>query len=444
MAVLVPVLIILLLILVNALFVAAEFAIIGVRASRMEQLAEEGNRAAAWVRDTLEHRPKTDSYIATAQLGITLASLGLGMYGEPVVSGLVQGPLHDRLGLDSAIVHSIGFILSLAIITYLHVVIGEMVPKSMALQNAERMALLINVPMRFTEWLFSVPVRLLNGLGLLVLRFIGAPAPTDVSRVYTPDELELIISESSAGGLLEEYEEQLAANIFDFTERRVDQVMTHRTAILAVPVTVTEADLLGLSATSPYSRLPVYEGNLDDVVGMLHLKDFVRQQLSKAPFDLHELMREIPFVPETLPAESLLRSLRKQHQHLAIVLDEHGGTLGLVTLEDLVEEVVGEVRDEFDVAEEEQITVVGPGHLMVLGSVLLEDLEEHVALGTPPHGVQTVGGLMLDKIGGRPKEGDEVKVGDVTFRVQDVDGLTVKHVSIHYPAAAQATEDQAG
>jgi CBS domain containing-hemolysin-like protein len=180
------------------------------------------------------------------------------------------------------------------------------------------------------------------------------------------------------------------------------------------------------------------------VIGMLHLKDFVRQQLSKAPFDLHELMREIPFVPETLPAESLLRSLRKQHQHMAIVIDEHGGTLGLVTLEDLVEEVVGEVRDEFDVAEEEEITVVEPGHLMVLGSVLLEDLNEYVPLGTPPHGVQTVGGLILDKIGGRPEEGDEIAIGDVTFRVQDVDGLTVKHVSIHYPAAAQTTEKQAG
>jgi CBS domain containing-hemolysin-like protein len=438
MVLLFPFIVIVVLVLLNGLFVAAEFAIIGVRATRMEQLAEEGNRAAAWVRDVLENRAKIDGYIATAQLGITLASLGLGMYGEPVIAHLLEGPMHDWFGLEGTIVHTISFIISLAIITYLHVVVGEMVPKSLALQDAERLALLLAQPMRWIGRLFSVPVRVLNGIGLLVLRVMGVRTVSEMSRVYTPDELELIISESSAGGLLQDYEEQLAVNIFDFAERRVDQVMIHRTSIVGVPVTAAVQDLLDLSATSPHSRFPVYEGSIDNIRGMLHLKDFVRQQLSGEPFDLRELTRSMPFVPERLPVEALLRAFRREHQHMAIVIDEHGGTLGLVTLEDLIEEVVGEVRDEFDLEEQPPITVVAAGHLMVRGQVLLDTLEDHVPLGKIAHDVQTVGGLALAEIGGRPVTGDEVHVGDITLRVEEVDGLAIKRVSVHFQPANRA------
>ncbi len=432
MGFLLPFAVIAVLILLNGLFVAAEFSIIGVRKSRMEQLAEEGNQTARWVHRVLDDNRRTDRWIATAQLGITLASLGLGMYGEPAITHLIEEPLHDWFGLIEAAVHTVSFLVALAIITYLHVVIGEMVPKSLALQKPERTVLSLTRPMRISGRIFSVPVTVLNRSGLLLLRLLRIPPPTESSRLYSADELELIITESSQGGLVEGYEQELAANIFDFSERRVGQVMTHRTSITAIPITAGETDVLELVATARFSRVPVFQANIDDVVGVLHIKDFVRQQLSEAPYDLRVLLREVSFVPETLPVGELLATFRGQRQHMAIVMDEHGGTLGLVTLEDLIEEVVGEVRDEFDTEEEPPIIVVAPGHIVVQGTVLLEDINEYVAIGEHGHDVQTVGGLFMAELGRRPRKADEITVGAATLRVEAVERLAVTRVSVHF------------
>ena len=324
---------------------AAEFAIIGVRSTRIEQVAAGGNRTARWVLGILTDRDKTDRYIATAQLGITLASLGLGMYAEPAIAHLIEDPLHDWFGLEGTIVHTISFILSLALITYLHVVLGEMVPKSLALQNAEGTVLTLATPMRTIGKLFSLPVTVLNQIGLWTLRLVRIPPPSDGSRLYSLDELELLFSESYAQGMLEQYEQELVSNILDFAVERVEQVMTPRPRITAIPLDIDEDELLELYAKTPYSRLPVYRDSIDDIVGILHLKDLVRQQLAEELFDLRTLVRPVPFVPENLPVKTLLSELQKQRQQMAIVMDEHGGTLGLVTIEDILEEVVGEVRD---------------------------------------------------------------------------------------------------
>jgi CBS domain containing-hemolysin-like protein len=425
--------IIAILILINGLFVAAEFAIIGVRPTRILQLAAEGNRAARWVQGILADRRKTDSYIATAQLGITLASLGLGMYAEPVIAHLIEGPLHDWFGLEGAIVHTISFILALALITYLHVVVGEMVPKSLALQNAVGTVLTLATPMRLIGKLFAIPVALLNRIGLWTLKLLGISPPGEHSRLYSLDEVELLVSESYAVGLLDDHEQELVANILDFAEERVEQVMTPRPMMTAIPVAIGEEELLVLFSATPYSRLPVYRENIDDVVGVLHLKDLVRQQLAEEPFELHALLRPVSFVPVTLPVRTLLAELQRQRQQLAIVMDEQGGTLGLVTMEDLLEEVVGEVRDEFDVEEEEPITLVEPGRLLVQGTVQLEDVERYLSIGQHEHDVQTVGGLVWAQLGRRPEVGDEVAVGDVTFRVEEMAGLTITRVSLFFP-----------
>ena len=432
MGLLLPFVVISVLILMNGLYVAAEFAIIGARRSRMEQLAEQGNSAAAWVRGVLDESRRTDRWIATAQLGITLASLGLGMYGEPAIARLIEGPLHDLFGLQGAGVHTVSFVIALSLITYLHVVIGEMVPKSLALQTPERTVLALTRSMRISGRIFSVPVTVLNRTGVLLLRLLRIPPPSESSRLYTSDELELIIEESSAGGLVEDFEHELAANIFDFSERRVGQVMVHRTSITAIPIDASESNILELVATARFSRVPVFQANVDDIVGVLHIKDFVRQQLSEAPFDLRSLLREVAFVPETLPVGELLATFKGQRQHMAIVMDEHGGTLGLVTLEDLIEEVVGEVRDEFDTEEEPPITLVAPGHLVVQGNVLLEDVNDYVAIGAHEHDVQTVGGLVMAELGRRPSTGDEITLGAVTLRVEAVERLAVTRVSIHF------------
>jgi CBS domain containing-hemolysin-like protein len=433
MSVLISFVIIAVLILINGLFVAAEFAIIGVRPTRVEQLADGGNRAARWVQSILDDRRRTDRYIATAQLGITLASLGLGMYAEPAIAHLIEDPLHDWFGLEGAIVHTISFFVALSVITYLHVVLGEMVPKSLALQNAEGTVLTLATPMGLVGKLFSIPVTVLNWIGLRMLRLLRIHPPGEGSRLYSLDELELLVSESHAEGLLEDHEQQLVTNILDFAEERVEQVMMPRPMMMAIPATIDEQELLALFSTTPYSRLPVYRDSIDDVIGILHLKDLVRQQLSGEPFELRALLRPVSFVPLTLPVKAVLSEFQKRRQQIAIVMDEHGGTLGLVTMEDILEEVVGEVRDEFDVDEEEPLTLVEPGRLVVQGTVQLEDLEPYVSIGQHEHNVETVGGLVWAELGRRPEVGDEVAMEAVTFRVEAMAGLAVTRVSLFFP-----------
>ncbi len=423
---------ILFLILLNGVFVAAEFAIIGVRPSRIEQLAEEGNRVAIGLREVIRSPGKVDRYVATAQLGITLASLGLGMVGEPAVAHMIEAPLHDLFGLEGDIVHTISFFIALAIITYLHVVIGEMVPKSLALQNAERTVLLLSTPMLLTQRIFSFAITALNQIGLLTLRVLRVPPPEKGSRLHTPDELELIVSESMIAGMLEAQEQRLVANIFDFAELHISQVMVPRPRVKAFPITIEEKDLLKKILDSPHTRFPVYESDLDHIVGILHLKDLVRQQMGNEPFHLSSLLHQVPVVPEGMYAEDLLHILKQQKVHMAIVIDEYGGTAGIVTLEDLVEEVVGEVRDEFDTGELPHIVVIEPGHLAVQGSTGLHELIPYLNLGEHDYDVETIGGLLLANINLPPQVGDEAVINNIRLRAEEVKGLAVERVSIHY------------
>ena len=420
------------LILINGLFVAAEFSIIGVRPTRMEQLAAQGNSTAGWLEGVLADARHTNRYLAVAQLGITLASLGLGMYAEPAIAHLIENPLHDWFGLQGAIVHTISFIVALGLITYLHIVLGEMVPKSLALRSAERTALMLAAPMRITGKIFSIPVAALNRIGMWVLTLLRIPPAQETSRLYSPDELELIVAESYEEGLLQEQERELMLSILHFAEAGVEQVMVPRPLMAAIPITVSQEEMIRLVTDIPHSRFPVYRDSIDDIVGMIHIKDLIRQQVHGQPFDLEAILRPVSFVPETLPVKTLLTRFRQQHSQMAIVIDEHGGTLGLVTIEDLLEEVVGEVRDEFDSSEEDPLREVGAGHLVALGTAQLADLAEYVPLPQIEHDVHTVGGLIWAELGRRPAVGDEVQLGDITFRVEEMKGLTIARVSIRY------------
>ena len=426
-------LIILVLILLNGMFVAAEFAIIGVRPTRIAQLAEEGNAAAKRLYNTLKNPAQVDRYIASAQLGITLASLGLGMYGEPVVAHVIEGPLHDWFGLEGDIIHTISVIFALSVITYFHVVVGEMVPKSLSLQNAERAAFLLSTPMLIMQTVFAYPITWLNQIGVLFLKLLRIPPPASGSRLVTPDELELIVSESVVGGLIEAREQQLINSIFDFGELTVGQIMVPRPKIEALPLSISEAEMLERIVALPHTRIPVYDGTLDNIVGVVHLKDVVEQQLEKQPFDLTTMMHETPFIPESTSAEALLATFKTTHVHMAVVVDEYGGTAGIVTLEDLIEEIVGEVRDEFDVHEPEPITVIEPGHILALGTVRLDEIAEYVDLGEQEEDVETIGGLMISRLNLPPSQGDELKLDEITLRVEEVDGLAIERVSIQFP-----------
>jgi CBS domain containing-hemolysin-like protein len=441
--------IILLLVLLNGLFVAAEFAIIGVRPSRVEQLSAEGNKVARGVLLILDSPRRQDRYIATAQVGITVASLGLGMYGEPQIARFVEPVLERYTGaaIQPAVLHTISFIISLSFVTYLHVVLGEMVPKSIALTTAERAVLWLARPMRAAQMILSPAVVVLNSIGNGLLRLLGVPPAQGHARLHSPEELGLIVSESAEGGLLNEEEEEMILNIFDFGERQVGQVMTPRRKVQAIPDDMPVEDVLQFVAQSRNSRFPVYEGDLDHVLGILHLKDLLYQKLrSEGTLDIRLLLRPAPAVPEQLPVEKLLAAFKRQRLHMAIVVDEFGGMAGIVTLEDLIEEVVGEVRDEFDV-EKEPFTVIEPGTLEVAGNYLLDDLSQHVYLGDEAllPDVETVGGLIVSGLGRPPRLGDELLYPDgVHFTVLDVDGLAVARVRVEYPVPDEDGETSRG
>jgi CBS domain containing-hemolysin-like protein len=430
--------VILMLVLLNGLFVAAEFAIIGVRPSRVEQLSLEGHRVARGVLAILDSPRRQDRYIATAQVGITIASLGLGMYGEPQIARFVE-PVLERITGDAispTVLHSISFVLSLSFVTYLHVVLGEMVPKTIALSTAERAVLWLARPMRVAQMALSPAVLLLNAIGNGLLRLLRVPPAQGHARLHSPEELGLIVSESAEGGLLNEEEEEMILNIFDFGERQVGQVMTPRRKVQAIPVDIPIDELLQYVAESSNSRFPVYDVDLDHVLGILHLKDLLYQKLrADGELDIRALLRPAPAVPEQLPVEKLLAAFKRQRLHMAIVVDEFGGMAGIVTLEDLIEEVVGEVRDEFDV-EREPFTMIEPGTLEVAGNYLLDDLAEYVYLGDEASlpDVETVGGLIVTGLGRPPRLGDELRYSDdVCFTVLDVDGLAVARARIQYP-----------
>ncbi len=444
---LVPFLVIIFLVLLNGLFVMAEFAIIGVRPSRVEQLANEGNRVAESVLSVLQSPEKQNQYIATAQLGITVASLGLGMYSEPQIAHFIEPYLARLLDTEphTALVETTGYVIALSLLTYLHVVIGEMVPKSVALSMAEKTVLFISPVMRLMQFLLALPVHLLNGIGLMLLRLFRVPPATEHARLHSPEELELIVEESAKSGLLNAEEEEMILNIFTFADRQVNQVMTPRRKIQAIPHNISLPELLQRVTQSRNSRFPVYEEDLDHIVGVLHIKDLVRQQLRmKGSFDIRLLLRSVPVVPEHYPVEKLLALFRRQHIHMAVVLDEFGGTAGIVTLEDLVEEVVGEVRDEFD-QESEPLIEVEPGVLEVSGSYLIEDLEDWVYLGPEENlpDVETVGGFIMTELGRPPQVGDRFTYEDVNFTVLSIDGLAVGRARVEYPVSQETTGGEA-
>ncbi|MCA9872908.1 MAG: HlyC/CorC family transporter, partial [Anaerolineales bacterium] len=347
--------VILLLVLLNGFFVTAEFSIIGVRPTQLEEMTDtrtSGQRKM--VLSVLDSRVKQDRYIATAQLGITIASLGLAMYGEPQISHLIE-PLIAGLWFEpsEALVRSLGYVIALSLMTYLHVVLGEMVPKSMALQNAPSLVLWIARPMQVAQTILVIPVRLLNAVGSWLLRVFKVPPAEGHARVLSPEEIELLVTESAEGGLLNEDEEEMIRNIFDFSDRLAGQVMSPRTRVQAIPVDIAKNELLQIVTESRHSRFPVYENDLDHITGIVHLKDLIRQTMRPdSRFDIRLIMRSAPAVPEDYPVEKLLAAFKSQRLHMAIVLDEFGGMAGIVTLEDLVEEIVGEVRDEFDLEKE--------------------------------------------------------------------------------------------
>ena len=418
------------LLLVNGLYVAAEFAAISSRATRIQQLVDGGNAVARSIRRLLRDPVKQDAYFATSQLGITLASLGLGMYGEHQLVHAFEPRVHALGAWAVPVSGLLATIIAVLVLTFLHVVLGEMVPKSVALRHPETTALRLHLPMQASRVVFAPFVWVLNKIGDAVLWLLRIPPTAAHERILSPEELEMVIEESTERGLLDHREGQILIGIMDFSDRMVHEVMTPRTRIEAFPVTLDEATLAQRLSTSGHTRFPVFDTDIDHVVGILHLKDFIRWQLAAdRAFDLARLLRPVRQVPELMLVEELLEIFRRERRHVAIVFDEYGGTAGLVSLEDLIEEVVGEVRDEFDV-EAAPVEHLADGTLSVRGDVLVDDLDELVDLPDDHPDAATVGGLVLTLLGRPAERGDMVRLGHVTLTVEAMDGRAVGRVRV--------------
>jgi len=432
-AYLIPILIIFILILLNGLFVAAEFAIVGAPQTRIAQRAEQGSSIAKRVLSFLRDPDRQNQYIATAQVGITIASLGLGMYGEHTIASWLIPPL-EHLGIfTEPVAHSIAIILSIGTLTYLHVVIGEMVPKSIALQSAETTVLRLVTPMTISERIFYPIVWLLNAIGNQILKLIGIPPAEASTRVMSPEELEFVVEESFEGGFIEANEQLFIENIFDLSERTVGQVMTPRNHIIGIPVSMEEQSVILRACQARHTRLPVYDENLDHIIGILHLKDLARSRVDlESEFMIKNIIRPPAYVPESLSLEDMLVQFRREASQIAIVIDEFGGTAGVVTIEDLVEEVVGEILDEFD-QEILPIQDIEKNVLRVRGDLLIDELNQHYDLDISHPDADTVGGLIMAQLGRIPNPGDKIEISDVQMEVENVKGLVIQTVFVTLP-----------
>ncbi len=345
----VPIFIILFLCLINGFFVAAEFAVAGASRPRVAGLAEAGSDSAQRVLLILNDPQAINRYLSTAQIGITIASLGLGMYGEHAVAEWLIGPLEHLGWISTAAAHTLAFVISVAMLTYLHMVLGEMIPKSIALQSATMTAIQLSAAMELTDKLFRPITSILNWIGNYIMHLLRIPVANADARLVSTTELAYIVEESSEGGLLEPSEQIFLENVIDFSQRSVSQVMTPRTRMAALSVEADRMATLTLICEERHSRYPIYEEDRDNILGILHVKDVARHLVTdSSEWNLRSLLRPAVFVPESISLDEMLAQFRAQHFQVAIVVDEYGGTSGIVTLEDLAEEIVGEIQDEFD------------------------------------------------------------------------------------------------
>ncbi|HUP00928.1 MAG TPA: hemolysin family protein [Gemmatimonadota bacterium] len=419
---LVPIVIIAALILLNGLFVAAEFAIIGVPRGAVEHRAASGDSNARQLREILRDPRRQDRYIATAQLGITLASLGLGMYGEHVLAGWFAGYLESLGAARWVAAHGLASLLAVVVLTYFHIVVGEMVPKSLALTYAERTALRIMPLMLLVKRLFYPLVIVLNGMGNGLLALMGIRRERNVGHLYTPEELELVIRESEKGGLLHAESGRVLRELFDFGALTAEQAAIPRIRIVAVPLGADPETIAGTLRRSPHTRYPVYERDLDHIVGFVHARDLLRRLQDGGVLDAASVHPAV-FVPETMSLELVLRVMHEAGSQLAVVMDEHGGTTGILTIEDLSAEIVGET--ELAPGRTREVYRDADGRLRVAGTVRLEELGERLGRELAHDEVETVSGLVLHLLGRPPRVGDGVEWQGVRFEVVTVAGRGV-------------------
>jgi CBS domain containing-hemolysin-like protein len=436
--VLAAVLVVTALILVNALYVAAEFAAVSVRRSRIQQLASDGNPLAAWLLPVLESPKELDRYIGACQIGITLSSLVLGAYAQATFAVWLT-PIFAALGgLQELAAQSTATIVVLLTLTIGQVVFAELVPKSLALQYPTPTSLYTLIPMIGSLWIYRPFIKFLNGTALLFLRLIGSPFQAH-RHIHSPEEIELLIAESRDGGLLEPDEHRRLQRALHLNLRLAKQLMVPRRKIAALDIRTPLHEVIGIVAQSPFSRLPVYRDSLDNIVGILHTKELVRWFVSEgASTTLADLIRVMPTVHESVTADRVLRELRERRSHQTLVVDEFGGTSGLLTLEDVLAELLGHVGDEFKPAHPSAESLPG-GRTRLPGAMTVDNAA--AALGALwETDAATVGGMVIEALGHLPATGETIAIGSLEFEVERVADRAVESVLVRRLATAEPDE----
>ena len=417
--------------LVNAFFVAAEFALVRSRRTRLEAMTRSGDRLA---RFALRASSNISRVLSASQLGVTLASLALGWVAEATL-GEMFGELFSALPLaiDVPLRLTIGAGVALVVVTYLHVVFGELTPKAAALNHPEVIARWLAPPLLFFAWLTTPFTWVLNKSSNIVLRaFHQKPAGTDES-VHSPEELRLLVEQSEEQGQLQSHDAEMIQGIFEFSEKNAREVMTPRTDLVALPLDATLDETLAIVEESGLSRYPVYEETIDDILGVVLAKDLLRVVAARGTgeFALRSVMRPVHVIPGSRKVEDVLSDFKRMKEHLAVVLDEYGGTAGVVTMEDLLEEIVGDILDEYDTPEDAETPLqLRAGETMVDGSAHIGELNEHFGLDIPEDGYTTIGGYVFGVLGRLPVVGDRVMAGGAIFTVREMEGRRIDSLAV--------------
>jgi len=425
MIILINIIIVFLLVFMNGFFVATEFAMVKVRKSRIETLALEGDRNA---KNTLKVVKDLNSYLSACQLGITLASLGLGWVGEPAVAEMLM-PLLHLFNLSESMIHSISFVFGFAIITGFHIVLGELAPKSLAIISAEKIAMYTALPL-IMFYNVTYPIMWsFNHSTNFILKIFGISQVDEHEAAHTDEEIKLLVQDSYKHGLIDKTELTFVDNIFDFSETTVKEIMMPRTDMACIFIEDSFEETIAFALEEQLTRYPVCRDSKDNVIGFIHIKDLYKQRIEGNNQNIEGIIREIKFVPESMSISVLLKVFKKEKAQMAIIIDEYGGTSGLVTIEDILEEIVGELQDEFD-EEGEEIKKTEDGNYIVNGKVIIEDINELLDIEIDSENVDTIGGWIYSQLNSYPQVNEKVNYEDYEFTILKCDRKRISKVSI--------------
>ncbi len=404
------------LIALTAFFVAAEFSIIRVRASRMNQLIEEGNQKALSAKKIISN---LDEYLSTCQLGITITALGIGWLGEPTLSHLIT-PLFENLHIPTSILVPISFIISFSIITFVNVVVGELAPKTVAIQKSEEVTFLIAKPLIWFNHLTYPIVWSMNHSSRFITKLFGLKIEKENELSRSEEELRIILSESYESGEINQSEYKYVTNIFDFDERMAREIMVPRTEMVTIPMDASKQEVLAIIEKEKFTRYPIDDGDKDNIIGFVHMKDPLTAWMDDPDAPFVDFIKPMVSVIETIPIHDLLLMLQRERGYMAILIDEYGGTAGLVTMEDMIEEIVGEIRDEFDFDEVPEIRKIDEGHYILNAKLLIPEVNDLLGIHFDEEIADTLGGWFLNQKY-EVEFGDVIEAEGYIFRINEID-----------------------